>query len=275
VYTRRPGRLVNGVARVALGETFALVANPDLGLTVHITPRGETPLPLAAAVVSTSELLVRPSSKLAVESLRARMGPAYTPILLGGTSMASRRSSIAILALAAWVLATWLSSVALADADTKVKTNGGTTITRDKSKPLRKALEEWYARNTAAFEARDVEAIMALRTDDFHTLTLDGRVNTRADMEARTRMFVDRIEEWISQRFEIGTIDVDGDLASADVNQHTVRMQRFPDKTVRKVEASVVQRETWRETPEGWKLLRVDNIRDGALLVDDKPYPER
>jgi hypothetical protein len=40
VYTRGYGRLVDGRAEVALGETFALVANPDLGLSAHLTPRG-------------------------------------------------------------------------------------------------------------------------------------------------------------------------------------------------------------------------------------------
>ena len=52
----------------------------------------------------------------------------------------------------------------------------------------------------------------------------------------------------------------------------TVRMQRFPDGTVHKVEAGVVQRESWKRTAEGWMMYRVDNIQEGYLLVDDKPY---
>ena len=154
----------------------------------------------------------------------------------------------------------------------KIKIKDGKTITRDKSKPVRKAIEDWYARNMAAFKAKDATAVMALRTDDFHTLEPDGRRNTRADMEARTRAFLERIDHFISQDNQIGTIELDGDLASADVNQKTVRMQRFPDGTLHKVESSVVQRETWKKTAEGWKLFRVDNIRGGGVLVDDKPY---
>ena len=38
--TRGSARLTNGEAHVVLGGTFALVANPDLGLTAHLTPRG-------------------------------------------------------------------------------------------------------------------------------------------------------------------------------------------------------------------------------------------
>ena len=154
----------------------------------------------------------------------------------------------------------------------KIKTKDGRTITRDKSKPVRKAIEDWYARNMAAFKAKDLAAIMALRAEDFHTITPDGKVNTRADMATRTRLFLDRIDHFISQDNQIGTIELEGDSASADIAQKTVRMQRFPDGTLHKVESSVMQRETWKKTAEGWKLYRVDNIRDGGLLVDDKPY---
>ena len=158
------------------------------------------------------------------------------------------------------------------NADRKVKIKSGKFTERDKSKPVRKAIEAWYDRNTEAFNSKDVAAIMALRTDDFHTVTPDGKVNTRADMEAYTKRFLDRIDHFISLDFQIGTIDVEGDLASADVTQKTVRMQRLPDEVLHKVEARVVQRETWKRTAGGWKLYTVDNIRDSSLLVDDKPY---
>lgn len=154
----------------------------------------------------------------------------------------------------------------------KVKVKDGKTMVRDKSKPVRKAIQDWYARNMEAFKAKDVATIMALRTRDFHTLTPDGKINTRADMEVRTNGFLARIDHFISQDNQIGTIEMEGNLASADVTQKTVRMQRFPDDTLHKVESSVVQRETWKQTTEGWKLYRVDNIRDGDVLVDDKPY---
>ncbi|MCU0231299.1 MAG: hypothetical protein MUC67_07955, partial [Acidobacteria bacterium] len=58
VYTRGSARLVDGEARVALGETFRLVANPDVGLTAHVTPRGAWS-DLYVASVTTQELVVR------------------------------------------------------------------------------------------------------------------------------------------------------------------------------------------------------------------------
>jgi hypothetical protein len=58
VYTRGTARLVNGEARVKLGETFQWVTNPDLGLTAHLTPVGDW-ADLYVAEKSTTELVVR------------------------------------------------------------------------------------------------------------------------------------------------------------------------------------------------------------------------
>ena len=167
----------------------------------------------------------------------------------------------------------------LSQDNRKAKDKAKHVIERDKSKPVRTAIEDWYARNTEAFKRKDVAAVMALRTDDFHTVLPDGKKNTRADMQTYTERFLGRIEQWISLDFQIGVIEMQdrfgdekGEFASADVTQKTVRMQRFPDGTFHKVESAVVQRETWKKTAEGWKLYCVDNIRDGDLLVDDKPF---
>ncbi|PYQ11412.1 MAG: hypothetical protein DMH00_08245 [Acidobacteria bacterium] len=57
-YTRGTARLINGEARVPLGETFQWVTNPDIGLTAHLTPVGEW-TDLYVASMSTKELVVR------------------------------------------------------------------------------------------------------------------------------------------------------------------------------------------------------------------------
>ncbi|UCF35191.1 MAG: hypothetical protein JSV78_07775 [Phycisphaerales bacterium] len=57
-YTRGTARLVNGRARVPLGETFKWVTNPDIGLTAHLTLRGDAP-GLYVESLTTAELVVR------------------------------------------------------------------------------------------------------------------------------------------------------------------------------------------------------------------------
>jgi len=56
-YTRGTGRLTDGEAEVPLGETFKWVTNPDIGLTAHITPRGNWEN-LYVKSISTEELIV-------------------------------------------------------------------------------------------------------------------------------------------------------------------------------------------------------------------------
>jgi hypothetical protein len=57
-YTRGTANLINGEARVPLGETFKWVTNPDIGLTAYVTPQ-EDCLGLYVESVSTTELVVR------------------------------------------------------------------------------------------------------------------------------------------------------------------------------------------------------------------------
>jgi len=57
-YTRGVARLLGGVCRVALGETFKWVTNPDIGLTAHLTSRGECE-GLYVESLTTSEMVVR------------------------------------------------------------------------------------------------------------------------------------------------------------------------------------------------------------------------
>jgi len=57
-YTRGTARLINGEARVIIGETFRFVTNPDIGLTAHITPRGDCK-GLYVASLTTSEMVVK------------------------------------------------------------------------------------------------------------------------------------------------------------------------------------------------------------------------
>jgi ketosteroid isomerase-like protein len=163
-------------------------------------------------------------------------------------------------------LAVWAASCARPSAPPSSQPAGtaGTSAVRHE-------LEQWYDENKRAFLAKDVDAIMALRTEDFHTVAPDGTVRDRAEMEHYTRGLLNGIDRWISQSFEIDSLEVSGDLARAIVRQHLDRMARRSDGLVHHVETWVTQRETWRRTPDGWKLYRVDSVRDQRRLIDGQP----
>ena len=136
---------------------------------------------------------------------------------------------------------------------------------------VRKQLEKRYDENRRAFFDKDLAAIMALRTEDFHTVTPDDVVHDRAEMRQMTQALLNGIDRWISTTFDIDSLVLEGDLARALVRQHVVRIALREDGQLHHVETWVTQRETWRQTPEGWKLYRVDGLRDQRRLVDGKP----
>jgi ketosteroid isomerase-like protein len=136
---------------------------------------------------------------------------------------------------------------------------------------VRQELQQRYDANRLALLAKDFDAIMALRTPDFHAVTPDGAVHDRAEMELVTHVLLDGIDRWISLSFDIDSLKVSSDLARAVVRQHADRMSRRSDGLVHHIETWVTQREIWRRTSDGWRLYRVDSIHDQRRLIDGQP----
>jgi hypothetical protein len=90
-------------------------------------------------------------------------------------------------------------------------------------------------------------------------------------MEQYTRQFLESNQPPYNIRFTVQKLAVSENklIAVAEVLQEATRYRELAGKR-RKVETSVVQRETWAETPDGWKLKSVDNVRDQRRFVDGK-----
>ena len=135
---------------------------------------------------------------------------------------------------------------------------------------VRQELERQYELNRQAFLKEDLDAIMALRTDDFHTVGPDNQRRDRAAMRHYTEGLLNGITRWNDLTFEIDSLEIVGNEARATVRQHLDRMALRPDGKVHHVETWATQREIWLRTPAGWKLRRVDSVRDRRRLVDGK-----
>ncbi len=146
-------------------------------------------------------------------------------------------------------------------------------LAEDEVAVVKRELAAQYAENEAGFFARDPDRVMRLRHPAFHTITPDGNVTTREGMYKRTREFIGRIARFDSLSETITALTLVGDTAHAMVHQRTLRQQRLGDGALHEVRTSVVQRESWVRTPEGWLLWRVDEIQPGETLVEGKPVP--
>jgi len=135
---------------------------------------------------------------------------------------------------------------------------------------LRKELKEAYEKYRRALLARDFHAAMAMRTQDFHAVTPDGAVHGPQEMADAIRHLLANVQQWVDLSFEILSVERNGNEAVAQVRQHSSRLQQR-DGALRRIENWVTQRETWVHSPTGWKIRRVDSIRDQQVLIDGRP----
>jgi ketosteroid isomerase-like protein len=153
--------------------------------------------------------------------------------------------------------------------DVKIKVKDARVVVRDKSKPVRHALEEQYAKIAAAQRNEDIEALRRLRTPDF---TVDMPNGDRWDLDTSlnySRAGFQQVESNISISDTIESLDVHGDTAVAVVHQRWSRMQ-IKAGQLRRVDTEAIQTETWVNTRDGWKLRHIGDIKPGAWYVDGK-----
>jgi hypothetical protein len=155
------------------------------------------------------------------------------------------------------------------DKQYKVKTKGDTVIVQDKSKPVRRALEEQYAKIAEANKNKDLAAELALRTHDFSAQFPNGEIKNSVEMAGYSKALFEQIQPPIIVSNTIETLTVRGNEAITVVHQRFSRMQVKAGQ-LRRVETEARQRETWVLTPEGWRLRFVDDVHPGAWYVDGK-----
>jgi ketosteroid isomerase-like protein len=140
------------------------------------------------------------------------------------------------------------------------------------SAEVRREIEEAYRRLAQAVERKDFDAFQALRVAEFATIPPDGIPSPASRMAERARGFLERIQAPIKTTNEILELTTRGDEAIATVRQKFTR-QVPGENQPHTVHTEVTQRETWRKTAEGWKLVFVDEVRDFIRLLDGQRVP--
>jgi hypothetical protein len=136
---------------------------------------------------------------------------------------------------------------------------------------VRKELEAQYQRLAEAHDRKDLKAIVGLKTADFHAVFPDGRVGDSKLMEQYSKQFLESNQPPYNIRVTIQHLTVSENklIAVAEVFQEATRYRELEGRR-RRVDTSVIQRETWAKTSDGWKLKSVDNVRDQKRFVDGK-----
>jgi ketosteroid isomerase-like protein len=155
------------------------------------------------------------------------------------------------------------------DKSYKLKVKDDRVVERDKSKPVRRALEQQYAKIAQANINKDLGALLALRSPDFSVRMPNGETWSFEQSADYSRRAFEQVQSTISLTNTIETLTVNGDEAVAVVHQQWSRLQ-IKKGQLRRVDTSAVQRETWVRTAAGWKLKLIDDIHPGAWYVDGK-----
>jgi hypothetical protein len=148
---------------------------------------------------------------------------------------------------------------------------------KDKSKPVRAALEYRYVEMRAAYLVQDSSIVLANRHPDCFSISPRGDTVDCPAMRAYIRASFEQVENTVALDWKLGVIDVHGDTAAAEVDQHWVRRQ-LKGGAVRNVDTEAHQRETWIREGNDWFLWRIDHVVPGVWRVDgtridpSKPY---
>lgn len=152
---------------------------------------------------------------------------------------------------------------------------------RGASQDVRKELEAIYAQVAQASMAADNSAARQLLQEKTTTDFRVDAIKPKRFTLTRQMMLAD-IEKgpWEPNRemsFVIQRLNVHGRRAVALVEMHSVmtgkdpKYTRDPSGKPHEFVSSGRSRDTWTKTPEGWKLQRIQVLRDDTTM-DGKPY---
>ena len=168
--------------------------------------------------------------------------------------------------------------VSTADAQNKVckfEPKKGAVVLRDKSKScvvVLKELEAVFAKRMQAVKNKDAEAQIAQVSPDYTAQEPNGQTLNYDQIAAYMRRGAEQFVTVKDLSITIESLTISGNEAIVDARQKNFRTQRLGDGNIHDVETGVLQREIWVRTKEGWKLKRVDNLRERKILVDGKPF---
>ena len=161
------------------------------------------------------------------------------------------------------------ASVVTAQQTPKLDPTCDEKVVSDKSHPVWKAIDAQYAKLAEAMRKKDVDALFALYTPDFHAVTPTGEVWTRERSLAYQRNGIAQVRETSHISNTILRLTICGDEATATVLQQWYRTQLMEGKS-RRVETNAVQDEKWVKMPDGWKRGNIFEVKNGAAFVDGK-----
>src|SRR5690606_8626020 len=128
-------------------------------------------------------------------------------------------------------------------------------------------MDAHYARLAQAYVEEDAGMVLAYRTPDFYVETPSGdQLDYQSAMQLLIDMFAqsEDIEAWTEVQCASMVSDEEAEFV---VIQHLGRTVDLADEPTR-LQNATTQTETWRLTPDGWRLASISNIVRARTWID-------
>lgn len=141
---------------------------------------------------------------------------------------------------------------------------------------VRQQIEEQIERGVLATRDEDIEAYMAGLPDDLVIYDEHGGVISREQQRAAVLRDWEVITRTLGIAVVVDSLALAGDsAATVYTSQRWERMMLRPDRSGEDTVLTTQRhRETWRRTPQGWRMYEVEEL-GGTVMVNGKPYSPR
>jgi hypothetical protein len=132
-------------------------------------------------------------------------------------------------------------------------------------------LDAMYAIQDAAIKKNDLQAFMGTLAPDYSITLLSGDTFNREQIEGYIKSDMAHTKRVDTARSTIDSLLLENDEAIVIVTQVASRVLADANGVPHRWENKVVHKETWIATAAGWRLRRLEEVKQVYLLRDGKP----
>jgi hypothetical protein len=143
-------------------------------------------------------------------------------------------------------------------------------VRADAEEKIRKELKANYAKIVKGFKKNDPAVWEGFLVPDFKLKLFNGSVQDRQWVVGYVRNNANTFKV-LKLSMVIKELKIEGDDVTAVVEQKSSRTFNDAQGKSHRLDVGALQRETWTNTPSGWKLKSVEEWKVLYLLKDGKP----
>jgi len=135
---------------------------------------------------------------------------------------------------------------------------------------VRRDLEAMYTAQDEAIKKRNFKAFVSTFAPDYSIKLLNGDVFNRQQVEGFVKSDMARTRSVEKSLSSIDSLSTAGNEAVVIVTHEARRVLEDAHGQPHKWENKVVHKETWIKTTDGWKIRRLEEVKQVYLLRDGK-----